>query len=86
MTKIYTKWIYRHFKGNDYIVHEEGRHTETGELLVVCQEWTHQAVGPIRIYPRDKFTSTVRDKKGRKIPRFKPVRYSNPLPESPDEW
>ena len=57
MRKIKTNVVYRHFKGNNYIVLDVAEHTETGEMLVIYRA----LYGSFKLYarPMDMFASEV---------------------------
>jgi len=58
---------YRHYKGNDYLVHSVARHTETGELVVVYQALYGERGWWIR--PHAMFCESV-EVAGVTVPRF----------------
>jgi hypothetical protein len=59
--------LYRHFKGNDYLVHGVATHSETGETLVVyTPQYGDRALW---VRPLDMFTETV-ERDGQTMPRF----------------
>ncbi|MEJ2533522.1 MAG: DUF1653 domain-containing protein [Halioglobus sp.] len=61
---------YRHFKGGEYQVHGVARHSETGELLVVCIPLYGE--GGLWVRPLAMLQEVaVRD--GREQPRFEYV-------------
>lgn len=59
--------LYRHFKGNLYVVLGTGRHSETGELMAIY----HRAGTPTDLWvrPLAMFTETV-ERDGYRGPRF----------------
>ena len=57
MNREITPGVYRHFKGNKYLVHFIAEHTETGEMYVVYQALYDDCKMYIR--PYDMFTSLV---------------------------
>ena len=58
---------YRHYKGNDYEVIGVGRHTETGDVLVVYKAL--YGTGGIWVRPFDMFFETIKID-GKEIQRF----------------
>jgi hypothetical protein len=62
---------YQHYKGNEYRVLAIGKHTETGEDMVVYQSLIKPS--EVWIRPRGMFEETL-EKDGKTIHRFK--RYS----------
>ena len=57
MREVKTNKIYRHFKGNNYLVLHIAKHTETGELCVVYKA-LHGNNG-IYVRPYEMFASEV---------------------------
>lgn len=58
---------YRHYKGNDYLVIDVARHSETEEEMVVYrQDYGERGLW---VRPKDMFLETV-EVEGREIPRF----------------
>lgn len=49
---------YQHYKGNYYIVHSIGKHTETGEHFVIYSN-VYDPSGEVWIRPFDMFFETV---------------------------
>jgi hypothetical protein len=65
---------YKHYKGNVYIIVALGRHSETGEELVVYQgQYDDPEFGPnpVWIRPRDLFSEHVLVN-GKMVLRFSP--------------
>jgi hypothetical protein len=58
---------YRHFKGAEYELIEVGRHTETGDLLVVYRPCADPEQTWIR--PLEMFLDVV-ERGGHRVPRF----------------
>ncbi len=63
--------VYRHYKGQDYLVLGVARHSETEEPFVVYARLYARAGCPLWIRPYAEFTGTVVGAKGRKVKRFK---------------
>ena len=81
--KLHKDHLYRHFKGDTYIIRQLGEHTETGKRMVVYQKWVAQRpTGPVWIRPLFMFGEEMREG----VPRFTHIGYAYPTPESPDEW
>lgn len=59
--------LYRHYKGNDYRVIGEAKHSETGEELVVYQALYGEH--DLWVRPKTMFLETI-TKEGKEIPRF----------------
>ena len=59
---------YRHYKGNDYLVHGIARHSETLEEMVVYQQ--DYGERGLWVRPRKMFEETV-EVNDQTIPRFK---------------
>lgn len=57
LREIKTNTIYRHFKGNNYLVLHIAKHTETGELYVVYKALYGN--NGIYVRPYDMFASEV---------------------------
>lgn len=58
---------YRHYKGNDYLVIDVARHSETEEEMVVYrQDYGERGLW---VRPKDMFLETV-EIEGRDVPRF----------------
>ncbi|MCA9014921.1 MAG: DUF1653 domain-containing protein [Planctomycetaceae bacterium] len=58
---------YRHYKGNDYLVIEMARHSETEEEMVVYrQDYGERGLW---VRPKTMFLETV-EVDGRQVPRF----------------
>ena len=51
--------LYKHYKGNTYIVVGEGKHTETGEELVIYTSSTLN--GPFWCRPKEMFHGYTED-------------------------
>ncbi len=62
--------IYRHFKGNDYLVLHLAKHSETGEDLIVYQALYGEK--GIWVRPLSMFVETVKHE-GKWVKRFKPI-------------
>jgi hypothetical protein len=70
--------VYRHFKGNYYLVNGLGQHTETGELLVEYVSLAPKPGGvPKRLRPLNMFLEDV-EANGVMVPRFTYVGTSMP--------
>lgn len=72
-------YIYRHFKGNLYVVIGDAQHTETGERLVIYQDCDHDH-SPNKTWARPYgmfYTDTVDNPEnpGEIINRFRRVGY-----------
>ena len=67
--------IYVHYKGNEYEVIGEARHSETLEMLVVYKSLYDTEFGPDALWVRPKkmFMETVQID-GKEMPRFKFIR------------
>ncbi len=58
---------YRHYKGNDYLVIDVARHSETEEEMVVYrQDYGERGLW---VRPQDMFLETV-ETEGQQVPRF----------------
>ena len=80
-----TPGIYRHYKGNDYLVLTVARHSETGELLVIYMPLVSKDGSAITPWarPLGMFEEEV-VVDGKKVPRFRlvtPVISPSPLGE-----
>jgi hypothetical protein len=73
--------LYKHFKGNTYILLKTAKCSETGKDMVVYQRWITQPTGEVWVRSLSEFQETVEG-----VPRFRPIRDAYPAPESPDEW
>ncbi len=62
--------VYRHYKGNDYLVLGIARHCETEELFVVYVRLYSRPGIPISIRPLSDFLGTVIDPSGNTVKRF----------------
>ena len=64
--------VYTHFKGTQYFVHGVGRHTETGEEVVVYESLDQDPADKIFIWvrPLAMFLEEV-EHNGEKVARFK---------------
>ena len=62
--------VYRHYKGNYYLVLGVARHSETDELFAVYVRLYERAGVPISIRPLKAFVETVSDSSGRLVRRF----------------
>lgn len=59
---------YRHYKGNDYLVLDVARHSETEEVLVVYRALYGE--GGLWVRPHAMFLETVTLPEGAVVPRF----------------
>ncbi|UOF91288.1 DUF1653 domain-containing protein [Fodinisporobacter ferrooxydans] len=62
--------LYKHYKGNFYIVVGEGRHSETEEEFVIYQSVKE---GSLWIRPKEMFYEKV-EINGQWVPRFEEIR------------
>jgi hypothetical protein len=60
---------YRHYKGNEYIVHNTVRHSETLDLMVFYECLYENPKGKLWVRPLDMFTEEVQVH-GNWVPRF----------------
>ena len=87
MKEIHTEigHIYRHFKGNNYIVIDKATHTETGETLVtyvqvngpddeILEDLGHYNQRKLWARPESMFFDTV-EFDGKLVSRFEEVKY-----------
>ena len=65
--------VYRHYKGQDYMVLGVARHSETEDPFVVYVRLYARRGCPLWIRPYRDFTGSVAGPKGRKVKRFKYV-------------
>lgn len=61
MQELKLKRVYRHFKGDHYLVEDTARHSETGEEYVICRKLYGD--GSLWIRPIDMFLGEVDRKK-----------------------
>lgn len=57
MERVVVNGVYRHFKGNRYLVLQIAEHTESGELLVIYKALYGE--GKVYARPLDMFASEV---------------------------
>jgi hypothetical protein len=62
--------IYQHYKGNQYLVRDLVRHSETLEWLVFYECLYDNPAGKLWVRPKDMFLEHVTIE-GKTIPRFK---------------
>jgi len=70
--------VYRHYKGQHYLVLGVAKHSETEEDFVVYVRLYARTGGPFWIRPLANFTSQVPGPKGRRIKRFTHVGAEQP--------
>ncbi len=62
--------VYRHYKGNNYLVLGVARHSETEEAFVVYVRLYPREGCPFWVRPVDNFTGMTTDARGKKVKRF----------------
>jgi cyclomaltodextrinase / maltogenic alpha-amylase / neopullulanase len=62
--------VYRHYKGEHYLVLGVAKHSETEAAFVVYVRLYARGGCPLWIRPLKKFTQMVRGAKGRRVKRF----------------
>jgi len=73
--------VYRHYKGNFYLVLGLACHSETEELHVVYTRLYARAGYPFWIRPLENFTGSATTAKGKKVKRFTFVGVQEPAPK-----
>jgi len=70
--------VYRHHKGNFYLVLGVAKHSETEEVCVVYTRLYARDSFPLWVRPLEMFTNRVTLKNGNKVKRFTYVGLSEP--------
>jgi len=71
--------VYRHYKGECYLVLGVARHSETEEAMVVYVRLYARGGCPLWVRPLKNFMEKVAGPNGRRVKRFTPVGWEQPV-------
>ena len=70
--------VYRHYKGEHYLVQGVAKHSETEEAFVVYVQLYARGGCPLWVRPLEHFTGQVAGRNGRRVKRFTYVGLEQP--------